>query len=147
MSAKENIDSGVFTAVQAAAAAAVEMPPEELAARLEVYRARRDLLVGGLERLGWDVFHSPATFYVWTAVPKGWTSMDFAARLISGSGIVVTPGSGFGAQGEGWIRFALTVPEDRISKALGRLEQKQFSSIRNRTGSLVGKGRRCRKEP
>ncbi len=146
MSAKENIDSGVFTAIQAAAARALDLPGEGVAARLEIYRRRREVLVSGLARLGWDVFDSQGTFYVWAAVPRGWTSVDFAGRLVAQAGIAVTPGAGFGSWGEGYVRFALTVSEEMIMKALGRLEQMEFCSIRGRAAALAGRRRSCRRE-
>ncbi len=127
MTAKENLDSGVFTAVQRAAASAMDGYDPSF---LEAFRRRRELLTDGLRRLDWDVFESPATFYVWVALPRGTDSMKFASRLISGAGIVVTPGSGFGTYGEGYVRFALTVPEEDILKALGRLEQRELRSGR-----------------
>jgi LL-diaminopimelate aminotransferase len=77
-------------------------------------------------------------------VPKGYSSMDFAARLISSAAVVVTPGSGFGSWGEGYIRFALTVGEEGINKALGRLEKLELLGLRSR--NPVGRSRRCRKE-
>ncbi len=144
MSAKENIDSGVFTAVQHAAAFAMDMPGEILAGRLATYAERRRLLLEGLRRLGWGVCETPGTFYVWASVPKGWTSMDFATRLITQAGVVVTPGSGFGSAGEGFIRFALTIPAERIVKALGRLEQLELHGLRGRTA--MRRSRKCGKD-
>jgi len=125
--AKENIDSGVFTAVQRAATAALgDFDP----ARFEVYARRRAILVEGLGKLDWEVYDSPGTFYVWVRLPKGTESMKFARKLILHAGIVVTPGSGFGSWGEGFVRFALTIPEEAIHKAIGRLEQKELFNHR-----------------
>ncbi|MBD3369504.1 aminotransferase class I/II-fold pyridoxal phosphate-dependent enzyme [Candidatus Fermentibacteria bacterium] len=129
MGVKENLDSGVFTAVQKAAETAIDLGPEHLDSLLATYRSRRDTLLEGLLKLGWDVCDTPGTFYLWAALPRGTSSMHFASRLISTAGIVVTPGNGFGSNGESYVRFALTVPEDRILKALGRLEQKEISSM------------------
>jgi LL-diaminopimelate aminotransferase len=142
--AKENIDSGVFTAIQKAAAEALSAPPGGLAERLAIYAGRRRILAEGLAKLGWDVCPSPGSLYLWVAVPKGYSSMDFAARLISSAAVVVTPGSGFGSWGEGYIRFALTVGEEGINKALGRLEKLELLGLRSR--NPVGRSRRCRKE-
>lgn len=130
MSIKENIDSGIFTAIQRASETALLSDPAGISDRVEIYRARRELLIVGLEKLGWDIFPSPATFYVWVRLPRGADSMTFSRKLITHAGIVVTPGSGFGSFGEGYIRFALTVPEDQINKALGRLEQLELFSHR-----------------
>jgi LL-diaminopimelate aminotransferase len=129
-SAKENIDSGVFTAIQAAAAAAMDLPEDHLKTLLAMYRARREALAAGLLKLGWEVFPSPGTFYLWVRLPRGADSMAFAGKLVNRAGIMVTPGSGFGSWGEGFIRFALTVPEARIHQAVGRLEEMEL--YRNR---------------
>ena len=123
MSAKENMDSGVFTAVQKAAEKALY---SNTSCYYDIYAKRRAVLVDGLRKLDWDVCESPGTFYVWVKLPKGTQSMRFARKLITHTGIVVTPGSGFGTYGEGYIRFALTIPEESIYKAIGRLEQKEL---------------------
>jgi len=130
MGAKENIDSGVFTALQAAGAAAMSLPADHLNDLLSVYRSRRETLRTGLNRLGWEVFDSPGTFYLWVRLPRGADSMAFAGKLVNRAGIMVTPGSGFGSWGEGFVRFALTVPEARIHQAVGRLEEMEL--YRNR---------------
>ncbi|MCK5132642.1 MAG: LL-diaminopimelate aminotransferase [Candidatus Sabulitectum sp.] len=126
MGAKENIDSGAFTAIQKAAGVAMDMPPALFSERMEIYRDRRDVLVKGLKKLNWDVFDSPGTFYVWVKLPRGADSMVFARKMINHAGIVITPGSGFGTWGEGYIRFALTIPSVRIHQAVGRLEQMEL---------------------
>jgi LL-diaminopimelate aminotransferase len=118
---KTNVDSGVFGAVQEAAIAALggdQRPVDEMRA---TYRERRDLLIGGLRAAGLEVRAPRATFYVFARVPPGVRSMDFAARLLSETGVVVTPGVGFGEGGEGFIRFALSVPAARIREAVARL--------------------------
>lgn len=130
MGAKENIDSGAFTAIQKAGAVAMDMDISSFHQRLEVYRERRDVLVEGLESLGWDIFESPGTFYVWVKLPRGADSMVFARKMINQAGIVVTPGSGFGTWGEGFVRFALTIPSSRIHQAVGRLEQMELKKGR-----------------
>jgi LL-diaminopimelate aminotransferase len=126
MGAKENIDSGVFTAVQKAGETAMGMDMSGFEERLAVYRERRDILVDGLSKLSWDIADSPGTFYVWVKLPRGADSMVFARKMINHAGIVITPGSGFGTWGEGYIRFALTIPSDRIHQAVGRLEQMEL---------------------
>ena len=128
--AKENIDSGVFTAIQQAGEAALTSDPSGIDERVAMYRRRRELLVVGLEKLGWDVFPAAGTFYVWVRLPRGADSVLFARKLVTHAGIVVAPGSGFGTFGEGYVRFALTIPEDQILKALGRLEQLELFSHR-----------------
>lgn len=130
MGAKENIDSGVFTAIQKAGETAMGMDISLFNQRLEVYRERREVLVTGLRGLGWDISDTPGTFYVWVKLPRGADSMVFARKLINQAGIVITPGSGFGTWGEGYIRFALTIPSARIHQAVGRLEQMELKKGR-----------------
>lgn len=118
---KTNLDSGVFQAVQEAAITALSGPQECIEAMRAVYRERRDTLVDGLSALGFAVEKPKATFYVWISVPKGQTSASFASALLSDVGIVMTPGTGFGQHGEGYIRAALTVDVSRIKEAVERI--------------------------
>lgn len=119
---KTNLDSGVFQAIQLAGAYGLDNELEVIKENNKIYRKRRELLVEGLEHLGYNVYKSDATFYVWTKVPAaGVSSKDFAVSLLNDKGIVVTPGSGFGEYGEGYIRFSLTISEDRIKEALERM--------------------------
>ncbi|MBI2883817.1 MAG: LL-diaminopimelate aminotransferase [Candidatus Methylomirabilis oxyfera] len=118
---KTNLDSGVFQAVQEAAIAALNGPQECVEAMRAVYKERRDALVDGLSALGFVVDKPQATFYVWIGVPKEHTSASFASALLSDVGIVMTPGTGFGRSGEGYIRAALTVDVSRIKEAVERI--------------------------
>lgn len=118
---KTNLDSGVFQAVQEAAIAALSGPQECVDAMRAIYRERRDALVDGLSAIGFAVEKPKATFYVWIGVPKGHTSASFASALLSETGIVMTPGTGFGRSGEGYIRAALTVDVSRIKEAVERI--------------------------
>lgn len=118
---KTNIDSGIFQAVQWAGVAALEGDQGCVGAMRKIYSARRRILVAGLKKLGWDVASAEAAFYVWVAVPAGYDSKRFALKVLEEAGIVITPGVGFGAGGEGYVRFALTRDEKRISEALDRL--------------------------
>ena len=126
---KSNIDSGIFSAVQIAGIAALRSPREHIKKMCRVYQERRDILVEGLNSLGWQVVKPKATFYLWARipdynspiVPKG-NSIAFAQRLLKKAGIVVTPGVGLGKCGEGYIRFALTIDKKRIREAIGRLK-------------------------
>jgi LL-diaminopimelate aminotransferase len=120
---KDNFDSGVFQAVQEAGVAALTGPQDCVADMRKVYKERRDLFVPGLRKLGWKVFNPPATFYVWARVPDGYNSAKTAERLLEEAHIVCTPGSGFGPSGEGFVRFALTVPVKRLQEALARIEK------------------------
>ncbi|HMU95974.1 MAG TPA: LL-diaminopimelate aminotransferase [Elusimicrobiota bacterium] len=118
---KDNYDSGVFQAVQDAGVAALTGPQDGVAAMRAMYKERRDFFVPGLQKLGWDVFLPPATFYVWAKVPQGQTSARTAERLLEEAHLVCTPGNGFGPSGEGYVRFALTVPLPRLQEALARV--------------------------
>ncbi|HSD48603.1 MAG TPA: LL-diaminopimelate aminotransferase [Actinomycetota bacterium] len=118
---KTNLDSGQFTAVQRAAIAALEGPSEHLGALRDTYRRRRDLVVRTLNGLGWSLEPPRGSCYVWVPVPAGETSAGFADRLLDEAGIFVAPGNGYGARGEGYVRFSLTVPDDRLDEAMDRL--------------------------
>ncbi|HMK15899.1 MAG TPA: LL-diaminopimelate aminotransferase [Methanomicrobiales archaeon] len=115
---KTNVDSGVFNAVQHAAIAALTGPQDCIREASVAYQERRDLLVGGLRELGFEVALPEATFYVWMRVENG---LDFAQRLLNEAGIVATPGIGFGKYGEQYVRFAITRSADRIREALDRM--------------------------
>lgn len=119
---KSNIDSGIFRAVQSAGIEALTGPQDFREQLLKVYQSRRDLLVAGLHRLGWKVARPQATFYLWCPVPSSYNSTSFSELLLQKAGIVTTPGVGLGRYGEGYIRLALTRPEEELRKALERLK-------------------------
>jgi len=123
---KTNVDSGVFQAVQAAGIEALTNGDEASEGIRRVYRERRDLLIPGLRAIGLDPVFPQATFYVWIPVPRGYTSASFCAHLLEKTGIVTTPGSGFGKSGEGYIRIALTQEKVRIREALSRIRNVGF---------------------
>jgi len=116
---KTNIDSGTFNPVQYAAIAALSGPQDCVAEACSIYQERRDVLVSGLQKLGFDIQAPKATFYVWLKVED---SMATAAKMLNEAGIVVTPGIGFGKSGEGYVRFAITRSVDRIREAIDRME-------------------------
>ncbi len=116
---KTNIDSGTFNPVQHAAIAALSGPQDCVADACAIYQERRDVLVNGLQKLGFDIQAPKATFYVWLKVED---SMAVAAKMLNETGIVVTPGIGFGKSGEGYVRFAITRSVDRIRQAIERME-------------------------
>lgn len=120
-SAKGNLDSGVVSAIQVMGAAALGAPASLAQSVRSVYTRRRQILVGGLKKAGFDVFPSRAAFYVWVRVPKGHSSASFCALLLDQAGVVATPGNGFGAAGEGYFRLTLTAPESRLKLAVQRL--------------------------
>ena len=89
-----------------------------------VYQERRNVLVDGLNRIGWPARKPKATFYVWTRVPKSYkSSIEFAAMVLDKAGIVITPGIGMGDSGEGYVRMALTVSKERMQEAVDRLQK------------------------
>jgi LL-diaminopimelate aminotransferase len=118
---KTNLDSGPFTAVQSAAIAALEGPQDHLDELRATYQRRRDLVVGTLNELGWSLKPPLGSCYVWAPVPEGETSVGFADRLLDDVGVFVAPGNGYGDLGEGYVRFSLTVPDDRLSEAMERI--------------------------
>lgn len=120
---KNNYDSGVFGAIQEAAIAALTGPQDCVEKMRRLYKERRDALVDGLVKLGWNVKKPSATFYVWANVPKGYTSSQTVSKLLDEAGIVCTPGNGLGPSGEGYVRFALTVDVSRIKEALSRIKK------------------------
>ncbi|HTF56140.1 MAG TPA: aminotransferase class I/II-fold pyridoxal phosphate-dependent enzyme [Planctomycetota bacterium] len=121
-SLKANCDSGQFMALQKAVATVLDRGEADMKGIREMYRRRRDLFVGGLRGLGWEVPSPRAAFYVWFDVPeKGLGSMAFADRVLDRTGVIMLPGIGFGALAEGFMRVALTVTEDRLREAVGRL--------------------------
>jgi LL-diaminopimelate aminotransferase len=119
---KSNLDSGVFGAVQDAGIAAMRLWPRHLPELIRVYQRRRDLLVGGLKRAGYSPSTPRAAFYIWMPVPGG-DDRAFANRLIETAGVIVTPGSGFGPSGAGYVRLCLTVDEGRLQEAVLRMEK------------------------
>lgn len=119
---KSNIDSGMFRPVQYAAIEALQLPESWIEQRNAIYRQRRDVLVAGCNAIGMRTQTPGAGLYVWAAVPRGFTSRDFANWLFDKTGVFVTPGTNFGDAGEGYVRISLTVPEERIEAALQRMK-------------------------
>jgi LL-diaminopimelate aminotransferase len=120
---KTNVDSGVFRAVQQAAIAALTGPQDVLAPTLAVYRARRDRTVAALRAVGWQVAAPKATLYIWVPTPNGQSSVAFAADVLERTGVVITPGVGYGAAGDGYVRLSLTTPDERLDEALARIRR------------------------
>jgi LL-diaminopimelate aminotransferase len=118
---KTNIDSGIFDAVQRAGVAALTGPQGSLHQTVERYRHRRDLLCDGLKSIGLLVEPPRGSIYVWSPVPDGYTSESFTTRLLDQAAIVVAPGTGYGPSGEGFVRFSLTLGDDRLEEGVERL--------------------------
>ena len=108
---RSQIDYGIFLPVQHAAIAALNGPQDSVTRNCAEYQARRDALCGGLRSIGWNVPDSQGSMFVWAPLPKGYhNSVDFCFELLERSGLLCTPGSAFGALGEGHVRFALVQP-------------------------------------
>jgi len=120
---KSNTDSGPFKAIQRAATVALEKSDELTKNLNDIYGKRRDIMVEGLRKLGWDYDGCVATFYLWVPVPTGMSSVDFVELLLEKCGVVVPPGTGYGPTGEGYFRIALTQPENRLKEVLARMEK------------------------
>ena len=120
---KDNVDSCVFTAIQRAGEAALALPESRIAEMVEIYRGRRDVLVDGLRKTGWNVPRPTATFYVWARIPTAERSQEFCGRLLERGHVVTTPGVGFGEGGDRYVRMALTTTEDRIAEAVARIRR------------------------
>src|SRR3954449_4536470 len=119
---KTNIDSGMFDAVQLAAAAALSPAADSEARRMaEVYQRRRDLVVGALREIGVEVTAPRGTIYVWAPVPSGHSSESFCELVLEESGVVVSPGGAYGPNGEGFFRISLTIADERLSEAVERM--------------------------
>lgn len=120
---KTNIDSGIFNAVQQAAIAALTGPQEVVEQLRAVYQKRRDLVVGTLNSLGWDLEPPRGSIYVWLPTRDRMSSAEFCELLLDRARVAVSPGSGYGAAGEGYARISLTVPDDRLAEALDRIRE------------------------
>ena len=119
---RTQIDFGMFLPIQKAAIAALTGPLDSVRAQCAEYQRRRDALCGGLRGIGWDVPDSHGSMFVWAPVPAGYaSSMEFCLQLIEKAGVICTPGSSFGPSGEGYVRFALTMPVQRIEQAVAAI--------------------------
>jgi LL-diaminopimelate aminotransferase len=119
---KTNVDSGVFQAVQEAAVAALCGDQNCVETSRRIFQSRRDLTMKALGKAGLRARTPPATFYVWVEVPEGYSSAEFAAKVLDEAAVVITPGTGFGPSGEGYVRLSLTIADQRLSEALERIQ-------------------------
>ncbi len=120
---KNNLDSGQFTAIQDAAIVALDSSQECIDEMNAIYTKRRDAVVEALCSIGLDCVAPKATIYVWCHVPKGMTSAEFAQKVLEEAHVIVTPGSSYGPDGEGYIRISLTTPDDRLQEAVRRIKE------------------------
>jgi len=120
---KTNVDSGLFEAIQLAAVTALGECGPEVGRMNEIYASRRDLVVDTLASIGVEVESPKGTIYVWAPVPEDETSVSFAEKVLDQANVIVSPGSMYGASGEGWFRISLTTPDERLEEALLRMRE------------------------
>ncbi|OGI03028.1 MAG: LL-diaminopimelate aminotransferase [Candidatus Melainabacteria bacterium GWF2_32_7] len=120
---KNNIDSGIFKAIQKAGINALGSPQSEIDQLNTLYQKRRDIMIEGLKELGWNIKPSKATFYLWIPTPKGMSSVDFSELMLEKAHIIVPPGNGWGESGEGFFRIALTVGEEKLKEVIQRMKK------------------------
>jgi LL-diaminopimelate aminotransferase len=123
---KENVDNGVLRAIQFAAATALSIRDELVPPLNDIYRRRRDLVVDALNQAGWSLDKPQATIYIWAPVPEKYNQADspsgqFVADLLEQTGVMVTPGRGYGPTGEGFFRISLTYPDNVLAEAVKRI--------------------------
>ena len=118
---KSNLDSGIPRAIQYAAIEALTASQDCIQEHNAIYQRRRDLVIEMLNNIGLEARVPKASLYVWAKIPEGYTSMDFAADLLEQVGVAVTPGVGYGKNGEGYVRLSLTIPDATLVKGLSRL--------------------------
>ncbi len=120
---KSNIDSGQFQAIQKAAVAGLNGTYDELEKVNKIYSERRDIVIDCLNSLGWQLEKPRAAFYLWIPVPSGHTSESFAELVLEKTGVVITPGTGYGANGAGYCRISISVDTGRLKEAMERIRQ------------------------
>ena len=122
---KTYYDYGMFRPIQIAAIMALRHGEADVAEQAKVYEKRRDVLCDGLARIGWNVTVPKASMFVWAKIPEPFasrmTSMEFATKLLEEADVAVSPGAGFGAAGEGYVRLALIENENRLRQAVRQI--------------------------
>lgn len=120
---KSHSDRGMYYPLQVAATKALNGPIDFMEERNRIFQKRRDVVVQGLRDIGLEVESPKATFYVWSTIPKGYTSQEFCYKVLGEANVWMIPGSMYGKYGEGYLRIALTLPVDRLSEAMRRLRK------------------------
>ncbi|MBK7771314.1 MAG: aminotransferase class I/II-fold pyridoxal phosphate-dependent enzyme [bacterium] len=125
---KSHVDFSLFGGIQMAAVAALRYGGQTVKENREMYLRRRNQMVAGLRKLGWQVPSPSATLYIWARIPKAWGDDDFrfVQDVFAKTGVLVSPGSGFGVHGRGYARLSLVAPTATITKILGLLEDAGF---------------------
>lgn len=135
MRVKSNLDSGIPQAIQYAAIEALRGSQTCISEHNNIYQQRRDLVIKTINEIGLSARLPKAGLYIWAKVPTGYSSTDFAAKLVEEASVVVTPGIGYGKNGEGYIRLSLTTPDDQLEKGLARLSD-WYASHNHNWGNL-----------
>ncbi|MEN2768205.1 LL-diaminopimelate aminotransferase [Ornithinibacillus xuwenensis] len=120
---KSNIDTSQFLAIQKAAAHALRSDLSEVKKHSAIFKERMERMYDGLKQAGFEVEKPKGSIFIWPRVPAGYTSSEFAERLLEEAGVIVTPGTAFGPSGEGFIRIALSVKLERIDEVIRRLKE------------------------
>ena len=123
---KSYMDYGIFTPIQVAAITALDSPEENLRRLYAVYEERRNIMVEGMNKMGWPIEKPRAAMYLWAKIPdrfKKMNAIDFAIKLLKEAEVAVSPGTGFGSLGEGYVRMALVENKDRIRQALRNMKK------------------------
>jgi len=121
---KSNVDSGIFTAIQEAAALAFTGPQDEVKKMSELYERRRNIVMAALDEMGLEYHYPRSTIFIWVKVPDGYTSAEYATKLLTEAHVIVAPGNAYGPEdGEGYFRISLACDDDRIVEALERLKK------------------------
>jgi len=131
---KSNLDSGIPQAIQHMGIEAMEGSLDSMDQRNATFQRRRDKIVSTLEGIGLSVVPPRASLYVWARIPEGYTSAEFATRLLEDRDIVVTAGTGYGTNGEGYVRLSLTIADEDLEKGIERLSSWDIPSPRGATG-------------
>ena len=118
-----NLDSGVPAAIQEMGVKALQEPPHLIHKRNEIYKTRRDSVIKVLRNLGLTVDTPKASLYIWARVPKGFTSESFSETVLEQCDVLISPGTGYGENGAGYIRLSLTLPDKDIKTALERMSK------------------------
>jgi aminotransferase len=113
----------IFGAVQEAATTALLESQKCVEELVDLYAQRRDVLITGLQEIGWEVAAPQGSFFAWLKVPEGFTSTEFADKLLSDAHVVVAPGIGFGSHGEGYVRVGLLTSTERLKEAVQRIQK------------------------
>lgn len=120
------MDYGIFTPIQVAAITALDSPEENLRKLAAIYQERRDIMTDGMNKMGWPVEKPRAAMYLWAKIPQRYikmSSLDFSMLLLKEAAVAISPGSGFGKLGEGYVRMALVENKDRIRQALRNMKK------------------------